>query len=158
MWLTKVCDAHALNLNYKSAFTGTCIRHTVLLVLQDVRRHPWTKCTSLLGTPSGGQSQVKSQTSWRNKHPESRQILLNPELFTDGRGAQISQVLGLKSGVTVSSLLFIDLTAAVIPGGVLHCRVLICCNADWSWRGNVLYFMNVMLQGREGKEKNQSLR
>ena len=39
-----------------------------------------------------------------------------------------ARLLGLKSWLT--SLLFINLTAAA--------------TADWSWRGNVLYFMNAM--------------
>ena len=47
------------------------------------------------------------------------------------------------------------LTAAVIRRGDTHCRVFMFCNADLSWRGNVLYFMNVMLQ--RGEEKRATV-
>lgn len=63
-----------------------------------------------------GRSQVQIQTVWRNKHPESHQILLCSE--------------DVYQKVALSSLLFISLTAAVISGGDLHCRVFMFYNVD----------------------------
>ena len=47
-------------------------------------------------------------------------------------------------------VLFITVAAAVMLSGCL-CRVML--TADWSWRGNVLYFMNVTLRRGDGEKK-----
>lgn len=61
----------------------------------------------------------------------------------------------------LSSVLFFSLAPAVICRADLHCQVYLLCmlTADWSWKGNVPYFMNIMWQRGEGEQRreNQSL-
>ena len=68
-------------------------------------------------------------------------IGLRLEPFTVARRAR-------RENVNLSSLLFISLTPAAIHGGDRHRRVFIYSNVDCilELEGNVLYFMNIMLQ------------
>ena len=58
----------------------------------------------------------------------------------------------------LSLLVVISLTAAEISGGDRHCPVScsVMLTSDWSWRGNILYIINVMLWRGEGEKKREN--
>ena len=108
---------------------------------------PFT-CSSRSETVSSvGENLVQSQTCWGNKHPESHWILLwsrNLRLLLNflillryyTRQQQKQQSTEMTS--------------------IVRCLHPVMSAADWSWRRNVLYFMNVTLQrGEWGKMREK---
>lgn len=79
---------------------------------------------------SGGETRVQSQTSTRNKDPESHMIILWSWAVYQHWGSQRLIFCFWDLNIYISSLLFIDLTTAVIHGGELHCLVLTYSTAD----------------------------
>ena len=103
-----------------------------------------------------GQVLIKIQTFWRNSHPE---VLLWSDLgpFYDRRRAQrwfgtfeIKKWIYVHSGLTT----WLQEWSAEYTS-IAECLCSVMLTADCSWRGNVLYFMNVTLQRGEGKKKRK---
>ena len=79
------------------------------------------------------EQQVQVQTSWRNKHPE---------MLNDGRRAQ-----RLVCNFWIKKMIYLHSCRSARLQQWSGSVVLFCMlTADWSWRRNGLYFMNVTLQ------------
>lgn len=75
---------------------------------------------------SGGDDQKQSRTFWVNKHPESLRFGLIRSSLPPG--GEPRDLLNVK--MDSYSFLFINVTAAVIHKGDLHCRLFMLCNVD----------------------------
>ena len=95
------------------------------------------------------------QTIWRNKQPESHQILLwSGAIYRREESSEMTfELLGLKRGFVFTPVYQPEQWSAEVTSTV-GCLCSALLTADWSWRGIALYFMNVMLQrGELGKKR-----
>ena len=95
----------------------------------------WLCCSAAqTQNSSRKEGQVQTQTCWRNKHPESNQILLWSRAVDWHEESSENSFWINFENVHLSSL-FISLTEATICGGDLHCRCSHTVTTTLLWAG-----------------------